>query len=272
MTKNKKFWEFKNKTEDNGELMLYGDISESTWDGDEVTPKSFKEELDNLGEIKNLNIYINSRGGDIFAGQSIYTMLQRHTANKTVYIDGLAGSIASVIAMAGNKIKIPKGAMIAIHNGMVGLLGMYNAIKLREVADRIEKITQSVVLPAYERSGQTKEKIQEMLDAETWMSAQEAVDLGFADEIEEGLKVAASISGDDLTINGVKFSIKEFNNLPESLISEAETKPQEEEKPEPKADETPIPNENGDESQPISDNITAQNQQFYELRKKINQI
>ena len=136
--KNKRFWNFKALDEKTGELTLYGEISNETWWGDEVTPKEFKSDLDNLGEIDTLNIYINSPGGDVFAGQTIYSILKRHKAHKNVYIDGLAASIASVIAMAGNTIFMPKNAMMMIHNPWT--VGMGNADEFRKLAEDLDKI------------------------------------------------------------------------------------------------------------------------------------
>lgn len=220
----KKFWNFRAKTgTDTANLDLYGDISNDTWWGDEVTPKQFKQDLDALGDVKNLNIYINSGGGDIFAGQAIYTMIKRHSASKTVYVDGLAGSIASVIAMAGDKIIMAKGSMMFVHNGSIGLMGYFNASNLREYADEVEKITKSVVLSAYDRTGQTKEKIQEMLDAETWMSDQEAVDMGFADEIEVTKQMAASLNGNILVVNGQSVDLTRYKTAPTIHENRAET-------------------------------------------------
>jgi ATP-dependent Clp protease protease subunit len=109
-----KFWSFKALDKKTGELTLYGEIASVTWYGDEVTPKEFKADLDALGDIDTLNIYINSSGGDVFAGQAIHSMLKRHKANKNVYIDGLAASISSVIAMAGDTIFMPKNAFVAL--------------------------------------------------------------------------------------------------------------------------------------------------------------
>ena len=114
--KHKKFWSFKALDETTGELLLYGEISDISWWGDEVTPKQFKEDLDALGDIDVLNVYINSPGGDVFAGQAIYSMLKRHKAQVKVYIDGLAASIASLVAMAGDKVIMPANAMMMIHN------------------------------------------------------------------------------------------------------------------------------------------------------------
>ena len=242
MKKTQKFWNFKNAGNGNGELMIYGDISSETWYGDEVTPKAFKSDLDALGKISHLDIYINSNGGDIFAGQAIFAMLQRIEATITAYVDGLAASIASVIVMAasreGDKIVMPKGSMLMIHNGMIGLMGYLNASDLRKYADEIEKITNSVVLPAYSRSGQDEAKIKQMMNDETWLSAQEAVDLGFADEIEENKNMVASISGEILTINGMETDLSKYKNVPKDFLNLVE-KPEEENTQKPiETDET----------------------------------
>ncbi len=212
----KKFWTFKIAEDSIGELLIYGDISDTSWWGDEVTPKQFKKDLDALGGITQLNVYINSGGGDIFASQAIYSMLTRHSATIHVYIDGLAASGASLIAMAGDKRIMPEGSMLMIHNAWTIVLG--NANELREMADKLEKISDSVLLPAYETSGQTREKIKELLDAETWLTAQEALDLGFATEIEEGKKVAASINGDKLSISGNVYDLGRYKNRPHGLV------------------------------------------------------
>jgi ATP-dependent protease ClpP protease subunit len=153
--KNKRFWNFKSLDEKTGELTLYGEISNETWWGDEVTPKEFKSDLDNLGEIDTLNIYINSPGGDVFAGQTIYSILKRHKAHKNVYIDGLAASIASVIAMAGNTIFMPKNAMMMIHNPWT--VGMGNADEFRKLAEDLDKIRESLIA-AYENLGTNEVK------------------------------------------------------------------------------------------------------------------
>lgn len=186
-----KFWNFKNK-DGAGELTLYGEIASSTWWGDELTPKQFKDDLDSLGDIKNLNIYINSGGGDVFAGQAIHSMLKRHPANKTVYIDGLAASIASVIAMAGDKIIMPKNAMMMIHNAWTFAAG--NKDDLRKMADDMEKIDASIVSTYAEKTGKSDKEITALMDAETWFTADEAVKEGFADELEAEKKIAASIA------------------------------------------------------------------------------
>jgi ATP-dependent Clp protease protease subunit len=103
MPKRSKFWVFRAAAEERvGELLLYGPIDSATWYGDEVTPKQFKADLDALGDVTLLRVFINSPGGDVFASQAIYSMLKRHSARVEVYIDGLAASGASIVAMAGD--------------------------------------------------------------------------------------------------------------------------------------------------------------------------
>ena len=255
MPKNK-FWNFKAKDKDTGELMLYGDISSSTWWGDEVTPKDFKNDLDALGDIKNLNIYINSGGGDVFAVQAIHSMLKRHTASKTVYIDGLAASIASVIAMAGDKVIMPKNAMMMIHNAWTIAAGSKEAF--RKLADDMEKIDESIITTYTDKTGLESEEIKVLMEAETWLTAEEAVVKGFADEIEEEKKLAASIDGGFLVLNNQKFDLERYKNRPQIEEVKAELPTEE-----------PNPNENRGESEPISDNLKSQKADFHRLKIKI---
>ena len=216
--KSKKFWQFKAKNDDEsvGELLLYGEIADSSWWGDEVTPKQFKADLDALGDISTLNIYINSPGGDVFAGQAIYSMLKRHKAAKCVYIDGLAASMASVVAMVGDTVIMPSNAMLMIHNPWTIALG--NANDFREMADVLDKIRESSIAVYQEKTGMEPDDIIPLLDAETWMTAQDAKDLGFIDEIESAKKVAASICNDTLNFNGVSFNLSKFKALPVQKI------------------------------------------------------
>ena len=132
-----KFWEFK-ALGNAGELFLYGEISDTSWWGDEITPAQFQKELAALGDISTLDVYINSPGGDIFAGFSLYNILNRHPAAKTVHIDGLAASAASVVAMAGDTIKMPANATMMIHNAWTYASG--GAEDLRKTADELDRI------------------------------------------------------------------------------------------------------------------------------------
>lgn len=217
--KNKKFWQFRAATDPGvGELLLYGEISDVSWWGDEVTPKQFWNELQNLGVIKELKVYINSPGGDVFAGQAIYSMLSRCQAQVTVYVDGLAASAASLIAMAGNRVIMPRNAMMMIHNPWTYAWGDANAFL--QIAAELEKIREAMI-PVYQaKTGLTKDEISKLLDAETWMTASEAVELGFADEIEEAKQVAASIiSPGRMVVNGIECDLSQYRNPPKLMVS-----------------------------------------------------
>lgn len=209
----KKFWEFKNDANtDNAELLLYGEISDFSWWGDEVTPKQFKQELDALGDVKDIKVFINSPGGDVFAGQAIYSMLKRSNANIIVYVDGLAASIASVIAMAGDTVIMPKNAMMMIHNPWTIALG--TAEDFRKLADDMDKIRESIINVYESKSGMDVKKIIDLMDAETWLTAEEAVSKGLADQIEESKQVAASLNGSFLMVNGHNFDLSKYDHLP----------------------------------------------------------
>lgn len=202
----KKFWSMKALDNKTGEVLLYGEISDVSWWGDEVTPKQFKEDLDALGDVETIKVFINSPGGDVFAGQAIYSMLKRHKAQVHVYIDGLAASIASLIAMAGDKVVMPANAMMMIHNPWTFAVG--NANDFRKLADDLDKIGDSMITAYGSRSALTTEEIKGLLDAETWLTAQECVEYGFADEVEEAKELAASID---------KKFLSRYQNIPETL-------------------------------------------------------
>lgn len=224
-----KFWNFK-ATDTKGELYLYGDISDYSWSGDEITPKQFKSDLDSLGDITQLDIYINSPGGDVFAGQAIYTMLNRHKAYKTVYIDGLAASIASVVAMAGDKVVMPKNAMMMIHKAWSIMMG--NSTDMRKIADDMDKMEESIVAVYQAKTGLETDKINEIMAAETWLTAEDALSYGFIDEIEKAVNMAAKVKDTDLS---------KYKNSPRFIFEEV---PPIEEAKEPTEEE--IKNKNND--------------------------
>lgn len=209
MGKDKKFWEVKAAANDVGELYIYGDIASHKWDDTDVTVKDFAEDLKALGDLKILNIYLNSLGGSVFQGQAIYSILKRHSAHKNVYIDGIAASIASVIAMAGDTISMPKNAMVMIHNPWTFVMG--NSADLRKEADALDKIRESMIV-AYMDKIQDKtseEQLVELLDAETWLSAQDCFDRGFCDEILDAKEIAASCLDSEMLSN--------YKNTPDSI-------------------------------------------------------
>jgi len=208
--KNKKFWNFKAKDDDEktGELMLYGEIASETWWGDEVTPKQFKEDLDALGDIKTLNVFVNSPGGDVFAAQAIYSILKRYDAHVSMYVDGIAASAASLIVSAGDTVIMPKNAMQMLHNPWCLCVG--NAGDFRKLADDMDKIRDSMIVAYESRSALTKDEIIDILDAESWLTAEECMEYGFCDEIEDAKEIAACADAD--------YFKQRYQNTPKQLL------------------------------------------------------
>ncbi|MCZ8518877.1 head maturation protease, ClpP-related [Paenibacillus caseinilyticus] len=225
-SKNKKFWSFKASSAGRAELFLYGIIESQSWWGDEITPKTFKAELDALGDIADLDVYINSDGGDVFAGQAIHSMLKRHKAKVTVHIDGLAASIASVIAMAGDTVLMPRNAMLMVHKPWTYAYG--NSDDFRKKADDLDQIQESLVAAYQDKTGMDRDKLIALLEAETWLTAEEALNYGFADAIEAEKSVAAALDGGVLTLNGQEMDLKKFKNAPIIMVPEAENQPKNE--------------------------------------------
>ncbi|MDX8367774.1 head maturation protease, ClpP-related [Cytobacillus sp. IB215665] len=212
--KQKKFWNMvKNEKKNSGEIKIYGEISDYNWWGDSITPKDFATDLADLGDVENIDVRINSGGGGVFAGLSIYNQLKRHSANITVFVDGLAASIASIIAMAGNKIVIPTGSFFMIHNPMSSVWGG-DANELRETAELLDKIRDSLVDVYEARTSMNRDEIVEKMDNESWFGASEAVEFGLADEIEEAMSVTASMQGRMAIFNGVNIDLSRFTNAP----------------------------------------------------------
>jgi ATP-dependent Clp protease, protease subunit len=176
----KKFWNWV-RDEDTEERTLYlnGVISDETWWGDEVTPKIFKDELD--AGSGNITVWINSPGGDVFAAAQIYNMLMDYKGRVTVKIDGLAASAASVIAMAGGDVYMSPVSMLMIHNPSTIAIG--DSEEMLRAKALLDEVKESII-NAYElKSGQSRIKLSHLMDAETWMNANKAIELGFADKI-----------------------------------------------------------------------------------------
>ena len=176
----RKFWNWvRNENDESRTLFLNGEISDETWYGDEVTPKMFKEELqDGEGDI---TVWINSPGGDVFAAAQIYNMLMDYKGNVTVKIDGLAASAASVIAMAGTEVQMSPVAMMMIHNPATIAIG--DSSEMKKAIDMLDEVKESI-MNAYEiKTGLSRSRISHLMDAESWFNAKKAVELGFADEI-----------------------------------------------------------------------------------------
>lgn len=175
----RKFWNWKNNEDASRTLYLEGAIAEESWFGDEVTPKQFKSELfSGKGDIV---IWINSPGGDCIAAAQIYNMLMDYKGNVTVKVDGIAASAASVIAMAGNKVLVSPTSLMMIHNPLTVAIG--DSEEMQKAIQMLDEVKESII-NAYEiKTGLNRVKLSHLMDSETWLNANKAVELGFADGI-----------------------------------------------------------------------------------------
>lgn len=175
----RKFWNWVRDSDEERTLYLNGVISEETWWGDEVTPKMFKDEL--LVGTGDITVWINSPGGDVFAAAQIYNMLMEYTGKVTVKIDGLAASAASVIAMAGGDVYMSPVSMLMIHNPSTIAIG--DSEEMLRAKALLDEVKESII-NAYElKTGLSRTKLSHLMDAESWMNANKAIELGFADKI-----------------------------------------------------------------------------------------
>ena len=186
----KQMWEIRQAAENTLDLYIYGDVMADGYDWwtdeiieSETSANHFREELEKYPNVVQINLYINSYGGSVFEGTAIYNQLKRHPAHKTVYVDGFACSIASVIAMAGDEIVMPKNTMMMIHNAWMGAVG--NAAELRKAADDLETIN-AAGRHLLKAGGKLDEgTLAAMMDAETWLTAEECICYGLADRFAE---------------------------------------------------------------------------------------
>ena len=198
-TKTKRPWKMQAKATV-GEIFLYDDIGPG-WFDDRITAKSFADDLKALGDVSVLNIYINSPGGSVFDGVAIYNQLRRHTARKVVSIDGLAASIASVIALAGDERSIAGNGIVMIHNPWAMAFG--TADDMRKMAESLDKVRDGILNTYVDRTTLPESELVALMDAETWMTADEALAGGFVDAIGADVEIAA------------KFDLSKFKHPPE---------------------------------------------------------
>lgn len=175
----KKFWNWSNRAVPERTLFLGGTIAEESWFDDDITPQLFKDEL-NAGN-GDITVWINSPGGDCVAAAQIYNMLMDYKGKVTVKIDGIAASAASVIAMAGAKVLMSPVSMLMIHNPATIAFG--DKAEMEKAIAMLSQVKESI-MNAYEiKTGLSRARLSHMMDAETWMDANKAVELGFADGI-----------------------------------------------------------------------------------------
>ena len=207
----KDFLNIKNLENEKAELHFYGEIVSDEWEkwSDlDTCPEDVLNYLSKIENSKELDIYINSGGGSVFAGLGIYNILKRHKGRKTVYVDGLAGSIASIIAMVGDEIIVPSNSFIMIHKPLCGVCG--NANDMREMADTLDRIEEGLI-NTYKtklKDNVNIETIKAMVNAETWLTGVEASRY-FNITVTEANKMIAKV--DTNLLNSYK-------NVPENLL------------------------------------------------------
>lgn len=197
----KNWYRFENKADDSVNIYVYDEISLYG-----INASDFVKDLNNV-TAKTINLFINSPGGNVFDGVTMYNALKRHSAKVHVTIDGLAASIASVIAMAGDTIDIAKNAMIMVHRAWSYQVGNKN--DMIKMADMLDKIDINTIITSYtDKTGLTSDELIPILDAETWISAQEAKDMGFVDSV-----------GGDTDAKGSFKLLNKFNNTPQHVLN-----------------------------------------------------
>ena len=183
----RKWFEIVNKA-DKAEIWIYEQIGEDFWSGGGTTAKGFQKELASI-KSGQIDLHINSPGGEVFDGLAIYNLLKQHPANITTYIDGLAASIASVIALAGSEVFMAENALFMVHNPWGHIAG--DAKEMRQMADTLDKVRGSILQAYISKTGKTETELTDMMDAETWLTSDEAAEMGFVDEITGRMDMAA---------------------------------------------------------------------------------
>lgn len=221
----KRLWKLKQAADPGTvDLYIYGDVESDGYDWwteqvieSETSANHFRDELAKYSDLSQINLYINSYGGSVFEGTAIYNQLRRHPAKKTVYIDGFACSVASVIAMAGDEVVMPRNAMMMIHNAWMCACG--NAAELRKAADDLDAINKGNRQAYLQKAGDklSEDELVSMLDAETWLTAEDCIRLGLADRYAEK---DADMSNAAKILQKANLSMEQRINVQKSLSAQ----------------------------------------------------
>jgi ATP-dependent Clp protease protease subunit len=188
-----------NSIDKTAEIMINGKIGKSLWDEDALAANDLIRTVNALGDIEEITVLLNSPGGSVNDGIAIFNYLKRHKATINIEVLAEASSIASVILQAGDVRSVPKNALIMVHDPMAGIMGMFNSKELRSYADKLDVVRDSI-LPSYvdnNSANKSAEEIQALLSAETYMTGEQAVALGFADNLLEENKAVACSSKEE---------------------------------------------------------------------------
>jgi len=195
---NEKWYNIQNKAGASTDVYIFDEIG--MWG---VTAQNFISDIKDLKDTP-INLRINSLGGDVFDGLAIYNVIKKRTAKTTVYIEGIAASIATIIALGADEVVMSENSLFMIHNASGGAMG--ESKDLQKTAEVLNKITRQLAEVYESKTGLSQETIQDMMDEETWLNAQEAFELGFIDTISDAIKIAA------------KYDVSKFKNITQEEI------------------------------------------------------
>lgn len=201
------------------ELELYGYISEYSWFEDDITPKMFKDELNRYGKGGPITIRMNSYGGDVIAASLMSSIIKDYPGRVTVQIDGMAASAATVVAVAGDVIKMQETAYFMIHDPLaVFFLAMLNIEELSRMVDSLKTVKEGIINAYETKSGLSRPRISKLMTEETWMDAQKAVDLGFVDEVVKGNSKKITVPVENAAVVN---ALHKYMNVPATLLAPA---------------------------------------------------
>lgn len=196
-------------------IYLYGEIyGEKIWDED-VTPQELVDIIEIANKYSIVNIYVNSAGGEVWAGMSIYNMIKRIKSETRAYIDGLSASIASVISLAADKVYAYKNSMFMIHNPSIVTMG--DSKDLRKTADLLDKVKETIISVYLDKIDTSYQEISQLMDEESWFTGEEAFALGFLDGIIEDKQTDIKNTLNHIIINGIEIDKNRFKNIPENF-------------------------------------------------------
>lgn len=200
------------------ELTMYGDISSTSWWGDEITPAQFDADLKAAGDVDVIEVHLNSGGGDVFAAQTIGARLKAHKAHTKCYIEGFAASAATIIASYCDEVIIANGATYMMHMPAMGGFGYYDEPDLLDMVEALRKITDGIVAVYAGKTGKTAEEIRQLMEATTWYNAEEAVANHFADALMFDFSVGMEATDSGLVVvNHVAMPFT-LDELPETIV------------------------------------------------------
>lgn len=208
-----KYISIQNKTDDVAEILIYGDICDTKWYDEDVTPKEIYNALSDLGKVKSLDVRICSYGGSVFAGNAIYSILntfrEKNNVTINVYIDGIAASMATGISSVGDKVYISENGTFMIHDPIASVTG--NANDFKKGIELLEHAKETLISNYMHRFNAGEEKLRELMAAESWLTAEEAKNYGFVDEITGAVQMAA-------TAKGIKIGNQDFEQKVADMI------------------------------------------------------